>query len=302
MLSVAQTPAENSMFTQEVEEYRRACRARYAPAEERKKSDEMDVVVPPPVEAVSPQMATQPVAATDCNTSPALKSSVDSLKKSGRRSSLGKVVSFCSGIFSKKPASPEMAKAKEIERMEREKKEQDFRMARFIAELEYEGRTDEEIQMHLFHLRDQAQFQGPRNDNNSVGEWFKAMHQAFKDEFATRRDSQLTTVHVSAFNPFYAAPSANYVHDIGYSYEDLVALENVPRGVKSLDHLPTLVYEGQELPSCQTTCAVCMHDFEHEEELRSLHCTHHFHKECIDKWLAVGTTCPVCKGDVESDC
>jgi len=182
--------------------------------------------------------------------------------------------------------------------MERRKAEQDFRMARFIAELEMEGRSDEEIQLHLFHIRDQSQFRRPRS--NSITDWFKEMHQAFKDEFTARQD-RCVTLHVSTANPFAAAAPANYMHDTGYSYEDLVSLEPVPRGLKSFDHLATTVYEGQDLPSDQTTCAVCMHEFETAEELRSLHCTHHFHKECIDKWLGVATTCPVCKGEVDRE-
>jgi len=192
-----------------------------------------------------------------------------------------------------------MSKEKEKSKMERRKAEQDWRMARFIAELEMEGRSDEEIQLHIFHLRDQAQFARPRS--NSIGDWFRDMHQAFKDEFTARHDRKCATIHVSTVNPFAAAVPANYMHDMGYSYEDLVSLEPVPRGLKSFDHLPTTVYEGQELPSNQTTCAVCMADFETSEELRSLHCTHHFHKDCIDKWLGVATTCPVCKGEVCSE-
>jgi hypothetical protein len=320
-------PDDNSMFAKEFEEYRRNCRERYLqnkppqsiPEEAEEESDDevnVDSDLEEEVDATNVQASSSPVITDPRLTSSAsnaegntplsmssnnvrLNSSVDTIKGSSyaeRRNSFSKVFSFCSNVFKKTSGSPQMgSREKEKVKMERKKAEQDFRMARFIAELEMEGRSDEEIQLHLFHLRDQAQFARPRS--NSVSEWFREMHQAFKDEFSLR-NRQCVTVHVSTVNPFAAAVPANYIHEMGYSYEDLVALEPVPRGLKSLDHLPTTVYEGQELPSNQTTCAVCMADFETSEELRSLHCTHHFHKECIDKWLGVATTCPVCKGEV----
>lgn len=321
-------PDDNSKFAKEFEEYRRACREKYQqnqppqtiPEELDEESDdevdvdsdlEEEVVEVKKVQASSSPVITDsrlsssasiavgssPLSASSNNVR--LNSSVDTIKSESsteRRNSFSKMFSFCSNVFKKTSGSPTMEREKEKSKMERKKAEQDFRMARFIAELEMEGRSDEEIQTHLFHIRDQAQFARPRS--NSVSEWFREMHQAFKDEFSLRNSRECVTIHVSTVNPFAAAVPTNYMHDMGYSYEDLVALEPVPRGIKSLDHLPTTVYEGQELPSNQTTCAVCMADFETSEELRSLHCTHHFHKECIDKWLGVATTCPVCKGEV----
>jgi len=233
--------------------------------------------------------------------------------------SFSKLVSSFSNVFSKRAETTTVTTTttgssdtlkREKKKLESEKNEQDWRMAHFIAELQSEGRSDEEIQLHLFHLRDVAQFTRPRsNSMGSIGEWFRSMHQAFKDEFVIRRERQSVTIHVSTMNPFSATDSSNYIHDLdlglglgfGLTYEDLVALESVPRGVKSIDKLPVVAYTGQDLPSDQTSCAICMADFETEEELKWLQCSHYFHKECIDKWLSVGTTCPVCKGEVHTD-
>lgn len=44
------------------------------------------------------------------------------------------------------------------------------------------------------------------------------------------------------------------------------------------------------------TCAVCLEDYEDQEELRTLDCDHQFHKGCIDPWLITNRDfCPVCK-------
>lgn len=43
------------------------------------------------------------------------------------------------------------------------------------------------------------------------------------------------------------------------------------------------------------SCAVCLEDFAEGETLRSLGCTHCFHKSCVDQWLACSGQCPTCK-------
>lgn len=46
-------------------------------------------------------------------------------------------------------------------------------------------------------------------------------------------------------------------------------------------------------------CAVCLNEFEDEETLRLLpQCSHVFHPDCIDAWLASHVTCPVCRADL----
>jgi hypothetical protein len=44
-------------------------------------------------------------------------------------------------------------------------------------------------------------------------------------------------------------------------------------------------------------CAICLGDWEAMEEIRSLHCCHAFHTECVDPWLERRNLCPICKAD-----
>ncbi|KAG0045867.1 hypothetical protein BGZ83_008913 [Gryganskiella cystojenkinii] len=47
-----------------------------------------------------------------------------------------------------------------------------------------------------------------------------------------------------------------------------------------------------------TACPICLCDYEDLEELRHLPCDHFFHKECVDEWLKLKRTCPLCKRDI----
>jgi len=79
------------------------------------------------------------------------------------------------------------------------------------------------------------------------------------------------------------------------TYEALVLLQNIPRGVKDIDAFPTHPYEANEGGDFQTQCSICMCDYEDGEELRSLPCLHSFHSACVDPWLRVSVLCPECK-------
>jgi hypothetical protein len=41
-------------------------------------------------------------------------------------------------------------------------------------------------------------------------------------------------------------------------------------------------------------CAICLAPYEREQCLRVFGCQHHFHQECVDRWLAISATCPLC--------
>ena len=45
-------------------------------------------------------------------------------------------------------------------------------------------------------------------------------------------------------------------------------------------------------------CSICRCEFEPEDELRVLPCGHADHAECIDQWLAVNKSCPLCNKDI----
>ncbi|OEL32125.1 hypothetical protein BAE44_0006858 [Dichanthelium oligosanthes] len=48
----------------------------------------------------------------------------------------------------------------------------------------------------------------------------------------------------------------------------------------------------------ESTCPVCLADFDDGEAVRVLpECMHYFHAECIDTWLRGSTSCPLCRAE-----
>ncbi|MCD7454091.1 hypothetical protein HAX54_023453 [Datura stramonium] len=52
------------------------------------------------------------------------------------------------------------------------------------------------------------------------------------------------------------------------------------------------------LPLEDAECCICLCPYEDGIELRELPCRHHFHSACIDKWLYINATCPLCKFNI----
>ncbi len=63
---------------------------------------------------------------------------------------------------------------------------------------------------------------------------------------------------------------------------------------------PLLAAEGRHA-SEMTSCAICLGDFEPNEELRELACVHTFHRACIETWImrqGLEASCPLCKREL----
>ncbi|XP_013783837.1 E3 ubiquitin-protein ligase RNF38-like [Limulus polyphemus] len=88
------------------------------------------------------------------------------------------------------------------------------------------------------------------------------------------------------------------------NYEALLNLaerlgETKPKGLEKseIDQLPSYRYSSSSHETDQTTCVVCMCDFEPRQLIRILPCNHEFHSRCVNKWLKTNGTCPICRGN-----
>jgi len=206
--------------------------------------------------------------------------------------------SFSWSLFGKKtpPTSPQQPSHAES-------------MAEFIQVMQLEGRSDEEINLHLSHILEERSppSQPPpstKGSTNIISQFLRSVQLAFKEEFGVPDDvyyvdsegaTQGLTVHISSA-PFFGALPA----DFDLSYEELAQVLPVYRAVHGcINHLPVCKHDGSPLPGEQSSCSICLDEFAEGESLKSLPCVHFFHKDCIDAWLMVGHTCPVCKLLVE---
>ncbi|CAI0387635.1 unnamed protein product [Linum tenue] len=60
--------------------------------------------------------------------------------------------------------------------------------------------------------------------------------------------------------------------------------------------LPCVEYGSVGLETTSRECAICLEDYNGGEPCRIMPvCKHMFHVACIDNWLNVKITCPVCR-------
>ena len=48
----------------------------------------------------------------------------------------------------------------------------------------------------------------------------------------------------------------------------------------------------------QEECVICLDDV--ETEWRELECHHRYHKQCIENWIIVRATCPLCMKNIKN--
>ncbi len=94
-----------------------------------------------------------------------------------------------------------------------------------------------------------------------------------------------------------------------YSYEQLMRLTEtvgeVSRGASSdvIEKLRTMSYaEARADPAIVLgeRCSICQMEWEEGDTLRVLRCRHAEHADCVDQWLAVNKSCPLCQCEILS--
>lgn len=92
----------------------------------------------------------------------------------------------------------------------------------------------------------------------------------------TQRDSTLTVVNPHRPNPLVVGLDDSTIE----SYQKVVLGES--------KRLPGGPNDG--------TCPICLSEYCSKDTVRCIpECKHCFHAECVDAWLRVNSTCPVCR-------
>ncbi|UJR29884.1 hypothetical protein I4U23_017432 [Adineta vaga] len=73
-----------------------------------------------------------------------------------------------------------------------------------------------------------------------------------------------------------------------------------PASENRITSIPTVkVTAEQARDSLQ--CTICMDDFKENDDAKRLPCSHHFHEDCISRWLRMHGTCPTCRVTLDGD-
>lgn len=67
-----------------------------------------------------------------------------------------------------------------------------------------------------------------------------------------------------------------------------------PASKSSIEAMKTVMI-SEEDGGCDCECPICLEDWENGVEWREMPCGHKYHGGCIEKWLGIHGSCPVCR-------
>jgi len=73
-----------------------------------------------------------------------------------------------------------------------------------------------------------------------------------------------------------------------------------PAPENRINSIPTVKVTAEQARD-NLQCAICMDDFKENDEAKRLPCSHHFHEDCISRWLRLHGTCPTCRVTLDGD-
>ncbi|XP_069038079.1 RING finger protein 215 isoform X5 [Lepisosteus oculatus] len=92
-----------------------------------------------------------------------------------------------------------------------------------------------------------------------------------------------------------------YRHNQGDDDMELLPKQDIMKRLATLKtrkyHLPKARCEKGQAGETDN-CAVCLEQFCKNQCLRVLPCLHEFHRDCVDPWLLLQQTCPLCKRSI----
>eukprot|EP01064_Diplonema_japonicum_P005484 TRINITY_DN1365_c0_g3_i2.p1 TRINITY_DN1365_c0_g3~~TRINITY_DN1365_c0_g3_i2.p1 ORF type:complete len:191 (+),score=40.34 TRINITY_DN1365_c0_g3_i2:49-621(+) len=93
-----------------------------------------------------------------------------------------------------------------------------------------------------------------------------------------------------------------YIGGVPMTYEFLSQLEDVKVGLDSELHDFLIVKPFQKCEAAdEQDCPICITALEDDNAAIFLPCSHVFHSDCLQPWIADHKTCPICKQEITID-
>jgi len=134
--------------------------------------------------------------------------------------------------------------------------------------------------------------------NVDLGTFF----QSFLNQFAGGSNQNLP-FQIIPGHPGGAGFSLNPANLDTFLTQFLTQLENTgpaPAPENRINSIPTVKITAEQARD-MLQCAICMDEFKEDEETKRLPCSHHFHQDCISRWLRLHGTCPTCRVTLDGE-
>jgi len=87
-------------------------------------------------------------------------------------------------------------------------------------------------------------------------------------------------------------------------YETLLELDEHSHAISSgaspeqIGRLPTVQLDKNTTKDQEQSCSICLDKFQTGDVMKVMPCLHKFHSKCLDQWLEIKSTCPLCLYDI----
>lgn len=83
-----------------------------------------------------------------------------------------------------------------------------------------------------------------------------------------------------------------FARELAIAAREAINEENIPV-LPFRNRLPTFRYSLTNVNNIE--CSICLSQYIENDNVNRLECNHNFHKECIEEWLHINPTCPLCR-------
>jgi len=59
------------------------------------------------------------------------------------------------------------------------------------------------------------------------------------------------------------------------------------------DNKTIVSFKSRQIGNFQE-CVICLEDMKNQEILTLIHCSHMYHTKCLESWILINNTCPLC--------